>query len=111
MNPITDYACMLRSFIDGIITFLFLVTSLKADVEVSFELHNLEEAEFMDPNWTDPQLLCSKKEASIRGKFGPFGLLVLASKDLTEQTAVYFRIFRSNDRYVVLMCSDQSRFT
>ena len=63
----------------------------------------------MDPSWVDPQLLCSKKTASFRGSVGPFGILVLASKDLAEQTAIFFRIFRSNDKYIVLMCSDQSR--
>lgn len=63
----------------------------------------------MDPSWTDPQLLCSQKDASSSGKFGPFGLLALASKDLTEQTAIFFRTFRGNGKYVVLMCSDQSR--
>ncbi|KAL5559447.1 hypothetical protein UlMin_035658 [Ulmus minor] len=87
------------------------ITASQADVEVSFDVSNLEEAELMDPSWVDPQLLCSEKDATIRGKIGPFGLLVLASEDLTEQTAVFFRIFRnrSTDKYVVLMCSDQSR--
>lgn len=89
--------------------FLFPVFLLKADVDVSFELLNLEDAEILDPSWTDPQLLCSQKKASVRGKLGPFGLLAFATKDLTEQTAIYFRIFRSNHKYIVLMCSDQSR--
>ncbi|XVF89077.1 hypothetical protein PTKIN_Ptkin19aG0101800 [Pterospermum kingtungense] len=85
------------------------ITASQADVEVSFDLSNLEEAELMDPSWVDPQLLCSQKTASYRGSVGPFGILVLASKDMTEQTAIFFRIFRSNDKYVVLMCSDQTR--
>ena len=78
-------------------------------MEVSFDMLGLEKAELMDPSWVDPQSLCSQKNASVRGKVGPFGLLVLASKDLTEQTAIFFRIFKSNKKYVVLMCSDQSR--
>ena len=82
---------------------------IKADVEVSFDLPNLNEAESIDPSWVDPQLLCSQKEASVKGTLGPFGLLVLASKDLSEQTAVFFRIFKRNDNYAVLMCSDQTR--
>ncbi|XP_062159602.1 beta-fructofuranosidase, insoluble isoenzyme CWINV1-like [Alnus glutinosa] len=85
------------------------ITASQADVEISFDLPNLDEAESIDPSWVDPQLLCSQKGASVRGTVGPFGLLVLASKDLTEQTAVFFRIFRRHDNYVVLMCSDQSR--
>lgn len=48
--------------------------------------------------------------ASVKGVLGPFGLLVLASEDLAERTAVFFRIFKSNGKYVVLMCSDQSRY-
>ncbi|KAG5524666.1 hypothetical protein RHGRI_031367 [Rhododendron griersonianum] len=63
----------------------------------------------MEQNLVDPQLLCSQNQASVEGLLGPFGLLVLASKDLTEQTAIFFRIFRSHSKYVVLMCSDQSR--
>ncbi|KAL9400068.1 hypothetical protein Peur_009029 [Populus x canadensis] len=85
------------------------ITASQADVDVSFELLNLEDAEILDPSWTDPQLLCSQKKASVRGKLGPFGLLAFATKDLKEQTAIYFRIFRSNHKYIVLMCSDQSR--
>lgn len=79
------------------------------DVEVSFELSKLDEAKFVDPSWVDPQILCSNKNSLVSGKFGPFGLLALASKDLTEQTAVFFRIFRGKNRFIVLMCSDQSR--
>ncbi|OVA08166.1 Glycoside hydrolase [Macleaya cordata] len=85
------------------------VTASQADVEVSFELKKLEKAEIMDPSWVNPQLLCSKKGASVKGSFGPFGLLVLASKNLEEQTAIFFRVFKAHNRYVVLMCSDQSR--
>ncbi|EXB66852.1 Beta-fructofuranosidase, insoluble isoenzyme CWINV1 [Morus notabilis] len=85
------------------------VTASQADVEVTFDVGGLEKAELFDPSWVDPQLLCDQKNASVRGKIGPFGLLVLASKELTEQTAIFFRIFESSDKYVVLMCSDQSR--
>ncbi|GLT97259.1 hypothetical protein SLE2022_148320 [Rubroshorea leprosula] len=86
------------------------ITASQADVEVLFNLPSLKEAELMDPSWVDPQLLCSQNAASVRGKVGPFGLLVLASKELQEKTAVFFRIFRSiHDKCVVLMCSDQSR--
>nr|KJB65543.1 hypothetical protein B456_010G099400 [Gossypium raimondii] len=85
------------------------ITASQADVEVSFSLSSFKEAELMDPSWVDPKLLCSQKTASVRSNVGPFGILVLASKDLTEQTAIFFRVFRSKDNYVVLMCSDQSR--
>ncbi|XAR49931.1 Beta-fructofuranosidase [Bertholletia excelsa] len=88
------------------------ITAAQADVEVSFEVLGLEEAEVLDPSWTDPQVLCGQKGASVKGGLGPFGLQVLASKDLEEYTAVFFRIFkkvRQSNKYVVLMCSDQSR--
>ena len=64
----------------------------------------------IDGGLLDPQMLCRQKNASVEGVFGPFGLLVLASDDLTEQTAVFFRVFRQNEKHVVLMCSDQSRY-
>ena len=80
-------------------------------MEVSFDFPHLNEAEVLDPSWIDPQLLCSQKNASVKGGIGPFGLLVLASKDLTEQTAIFFRIFAThNEKYIVLMCTDQSRY-
>ncbi|XP_013465888.2 beta-fructofuranosidase, insoluble isoenzyme CWINV3 isoform X3 [Medicago truncatula] len=82
----------------------------QVDVEVLFELPELESGDWLeDPSEVDPQLLCSKQHASRSGKIGPFGLLALASKDLTEETAVSFQIFRASNRYLCLMCSDQSR--
>ncbi|XP_030457714.2 beta-fructofuranosidase, insoluble isoenzyme CWINV1-like [Syzygium oleosum] len=85
------------------------ITAAQADVEVSFEVKELEKAEVLDPTWTNPQMLCSQKGASVKGSLGPFGLLVMASKGLQEYTAVFFRIFKGQNKYVVLMCSDQSR--
>ncbi|KAK8618751.1 hypothetical protein V6N13_132732 [Hibiscus sabdariffa] len=85
------------------------ITAAQADVDVSFEIADLEKAEVLKPSWTNPQLLCSQKGASVKGRLGPFGLLVLASDGLKENTAVFFRIFKSHNKYVVLMCSDQSR--
>ncbi|XP_074311138.1 beta-fructofuranosidase, insoluble isoenzyme CWINV3-like isoform X1 [Silene latifolia] len=86
------------------------ITASQADVEVSFEVPDLEEAELMEPSWVDPQLLCAEKSEVVEGKVGPFGLLVLASQNLTEQTAIFFRVFKNDSsRYVVLMCTDLSR--
>lgn len=89
------------------------IEASQADVEVEFEvsLSDLEGAEPFDPTWlTDPQqLICNEKGASVQGGVGPFGLLVLASEDREEHTAVYFRVFKDHDRYKVLMCSDQTR--
>ncbi|XP_027941463.1 beta-fructofuranosidase, insoluble isoenzyme CWINV1-like [Vigna unguiculata] len=85
------------------------ITASQADVEVLFEVPELEKAEFLDPNGVDPQLLCSQEYAARSGTIGPFGLLALASKDLKEHTAIFFRIYRTPNTYVCLMCSDQSR--
>lgn len=71
----------------------------------------MEKAETFDRNWLmDPQKLCGEKDASFRGGIGPFGLLVLASRDREELTAVFFRVFKDESRYRVLMCSDQRRY-
>ncbi|CAN6449631.1 unnamed protein product [Victoria cruziana] len=89
-----------------------LADASQADVEVTFGLRGLEEAEVLDQNLVDPQLICSEKGASVKGGVGPFGLLVLASKDLQERTAVFFSVFKGQDgKRVVVMCSDQSRST
>ncbi|KAF8369650.1 hypothetical protein HHK36_014311 [Tetracentron sinense] len=85
------------------------ITASQADVEVSFELSELGKAEALNSSGVNPQVLCSQKGASVKGGLGPFGLLVLASKGLEEQTAIFFRIFKDQNRYVVLMCSDQSK--
>ena len=76
---------------------------------ISFKASDLEKAEVLDPSLTNPQVLCKQKSASVKGSLGPFGLLVLASKGLQEFTAVFYRIFKGQNKYVVLMCSDQSR--
>uniref|UniRef100_A0A0C9RSZ1 TSA: Wollemia nobilis Ref_Wollemi_Transcript_14316_2269 transcribed RNA sequence n=1 Tax=Wollemia nobilis TaxID=56998 RepID=A0A0C9RSZ1_9CONI len=55
------------------------------------------------------QQLCSQKGAASKTVVGPFGLLVLASKNLDEQTAVFFRVGIHQKQFKLLMCSDQSR--
>lgn len=75
-----------------------------------FEVPELENVESLDAKRVDPQLLCSEESASKSGKLGPFGLSALASEDQREQTAVFFRIYKSSNKYIGLMCSDQSRF-
>ncbi|XP_024015490.1 beta-fructofuranosidase, insoluble isoenzyme CWINV5 isoform X1 [Eutrema salsugineum] len=87
------------------------VTASQADVEVFFKVTGLEEADVIEPGWTDPQLICSQNKTASSG-LGPFGLMVLASKNLEEYTSVYLRIFKARQNskdHVVVMCSDQSR--
>ncbi|XP_030490501.2 beta-fructofuranosidase, insoluble isoenzyme CWINV1 [Cannabis sativa] len=90
------------------------ITASQVDIEVSFEIEvsELEEAELINPSWINPQLLCNEKNSSVKGIFGPFGLKVLASNDLSEQTSIFFHIFKTNEtekKFKILMCSDQSR--
>ncbi|KAK2405909.1 beta-fructofuranosidase, cell wall isozyme [Trifolium repens] len=87
------------------------VTAAQADVEISFEVSELEKAQELDLSWKmDPQHLCNENGTKMNGVgLGPFGLLVLASKDMQEYTRIFFKVFRANKKHVVLMCSDQSR--
>lgn len=87
------------------------ITSSQADVEISFKVPDLSYVEELDQTWTNPQILCSQKGTSIEGRLGPLGLLTLASTGLEEYTAIFFRIFKGPNKYVVLMCSDPSRST
>ncbi|KAH7863105.1 hypothetical protein Vadar_013388 [Vaccinium darrowii] len=66
-------------------------------------------AEVILQQLVDLQLLCSKNQVYVKGLVRPFGLVVLASEDFIKQTAIFFCIFISHSKYVVLMCSDQSR--
>ncbi|KAM3345881.1 hypothetical protein ACQJBY_020420 [Aegilops geniculata] len=85
--------------------------SVQSDVEAAFTIRNLDKAEKFDPAWrTDAQGLCKKFNSHVKGGVGPFGLWLLASDDLEERTAVFFRVFKTNDtNYVVLMCNDPTR--
>ncbi|MCL7026950.1 hypothetical protein MKW94_021401 [Papaver nudicaule] len=85
------------------------ITAAQADVEVTFRIPSLENAEILDPSWVDAKKLCGEKGATVNGVIGPFGLFTLASKDLEEYTAVFFRVFRAQDKYVVHMGSGGSR--
>ncbi|XP_062223170.1 beta-fructofuranosidase, insoluble isoenzyme 1 [Phragmites australis] len=92
----------------------FEVTGLgtyQADVEVSFEVSSLEKAEPFDPAYdNDAQKLCGVKGADVKGGVGPFGLWVLASADLQEKTAVFFRVFKDGyGKPKVLMCTDPTK--
>ncbi|KAE8667122.1 Glycosyl hydrolases family 32 protein isoform 2 [Hibiscus syriacus] len=69
------------------------ITAAHADVDVSFEIANLDKAEVLKPS--RPQLLCSQKGVLVKGRLGPFGLLVLASDDLKENTAIDHSVVES----------------
>ncbi|KAH9297999.1 hypothetical protein KI387_029681, partial [Taxus chinensis] len=90
------------------------ITGLKAaqvDVEVSFTFPSLncEKEELEMDAKLSAQQLCSERGATSKSAGGPFGLLLLASKDLAEYTAVFFRIGLHQNEMKLLMCSDQTR--
>ncbi|KAI3472089.1 hypothetical protein Pfo_029377 [Paulownia fortunei] len=89
------------------------ITAAQADVDVNFSFDSLDKVEPFDPSWDryDAQKLCSQKGSTVQGGLGPFGLLTLASANLEEYTPVFFRVFKAQDKHVVLMCSDASRST
>ncbi|XP_060177034.1 beta-fructofuranosidase, insoluble isoenzyme 1-like [Lycium barbarum] len=89
------------------------ITAAQADVEVVFSFASLDKAEPFDHSWADlyAQDVCAIKSSTVKGGLGPFGLLTLASEKLEEYTPVFFRVFKAQDKYKVLMCSDASRST
>jgi hypothetical protein len=79
-------------------------------VEVDFELASIDNAEPFDPSWLlDVEKHCREADASVHGGIGPFGLVVLASDNMDEHTAVHFRVYKSQESYMILMCSDLRR--
>uniref|UniRef100_A0A453GUQ2 fructan beta-(2,1)-fructosidase n=1 Tax=Aegilops tauschii subsp. strangulata TaxID=200361 RepID=A0A453GUQ2_AEGTS len=79
----------------------------EADVEIDFELTSIDKADPFDPSWLlDVEKHCREAGASVNGGIGPFGLVVLASDNMEEHTAVHFRVYKSEQKYMILMCSD-----
>ncbi|XP_020205963.2 beta-fructofuranosidase, insoluble isoenzyme 1 [Cajanus cajan] len=82
------------------------ITAAQADVEVTFSFSSLDKAEAYDPKWVNAQDLCARMGSNLQGGVGPFGLLTLASQNLEEFTPVFFRIFKGENKHVILLCSD-----
>lgn len=79
-------------------------------MEIEFELTAIDSADPFDPSWLlDTEKHCREADASVRGTMGPFGLVVLASDNMEEHTAVHFRVYKSEQKYMILMCSDLRR--
>jgi hypothetical protein len=100
---------VLSDSVDKFLVITFLIKLFKADVEVFFELPDLQSAECLEASEVDPQELSKEQYASRKGMIGPFGLQALASKDQAERTTISFRIYRVGDEYKCLMISDQTR--
>ncbi|KAI5001616.1 hypothetical protein ZWY2020_026266 [Hordeum vulgare] len=82
----------------------------EAEVEIDCELTYIDKADPFDPSWLlDVEKHCREAGASVSGSIGPFGLVVLASDNMEEHTAVHFRVYKSEQKYMILMCSDLRR--
>ncbi|CAB87665.1 Beta-fructofuranosidase, insoluble isoenzyme CWINV6 [Arabidopsis thaliana] len=85
------------------------ITAAQADVEVTFNLPFLENnPEILDADQVDDATLFDR-DSSVGCVYGPFGLLALASSDLSEQTAIFFKVIRRGNGYAVVMCSSEKR--
>uniref|UniRef100_A0A1J3CC22 Beta-fructofuranosidase, insoluble isoenzyme CWINV6 n=1 Tax=Noccaea caerulescens TaxID=107243 RepID=A0A1J3CC22_NOCCA len=85
------------------------ITASQADVEVSFDLPIWEDnPQILDSDQVDDAVLFDR-DSMVRCVYGPFGLLALASSDLTEQTAIFFKIIRRGNGYSVIMGSDEKK--
>lgn len=84
----------------------------QADVDVTFSFDSLDKAEAFDQRWDryDADNICGHKGSIVEGGLGPFGLITIASQNLEEYTPVFFRVFKDQDKHLVLMCSDASRY-
>nr|AAB71136.1 acid invertase [Asparagus officinalis] len=80
------------------------------DIEAEFKI-NEESLSAEAENGTGVMYNCSGGGgAAERGLLGPFGLLVLANSDLTEQTAAYFYVSRGVDGELQThFCQDEMR--
>ncbi|VVB14178.1 unnamed protein product [Arabis nemorensis] len=86
------------------------ISASQADIELAFHLPDLEnDLEVLDLDEADEASLIAGYSASVRGVYGPFGLLAVASNDLSEHTAIFFRVIRRENGYAVLMCGDESK--
>lgn len=79
------------------------------DVLAEFEV---DQSAFENTIEADATYNCStSRGAAERGLLGPFGILVLADKKLSEQTATYFYIAKNtNGELKTFFCQDELRF-
>lgn len=102
-----------REFIDteldaGSIVPLDVGRATQLDMEAEFVIETAALARTVE---ADVGYNCSTSGGAYgRGALGPFGLLVLAGQDLSEQTAVYFYVSRGMDGSLrTFVCSDELR--
>ncbi|KAM0915344.1 hypothetical protein ACQ4PT_010894 [Festuca glaucescens] len=62
----------------------------------------MDKADPFDPSWLlDTEKHYREADASASGGLGPFGLILLASDNLEEHTAVHFRIYKSQHKHMI----------
>ena len=82
----------------------------QVDVEIDFELTSIDIAVPFDPSWLlDVEKHCREAGASVHGGIRPLGLIVLTSDNMEEHTDVHFRVYKSQQNYMILMCTDLRR--
>ncbi|KAF9600830.1 hypothetical protein IFM89_013065 [Coptis chinensis] len=92
----------------GSIVLLNVGKASQLDITAEFEVDNKALEGVME---ADVGYNCSTSNgAAGRSTLGPFGLLVLANEERSEQTAVYFYIAKATDGDLkTFFCTDQSR--
>lgn len=94
----------------GSIVPLDVGSATQLDITAEFEISK-EAVETV--NGSSTNYICSKSGgAAQRGALGPFGLLVLADNDQSEQTPIYFYVAKGTDGNLkTYFCADHSRST
>nr|BCM94851.1 vacuolar invertase 1 [Eustoma grandiflorum] len=92
----------------GTVVSLELASASQLDIMAEFEISEDTLGRVIE---NDVDYMCSNNGgAARRGALGPFGLLVLADKNQTEQTPVYFYLAKGADGDIkTFFCTDQSR--
>lgn len=76
---------------------------------MTFDLPVLEgNPQVLDSDHVDDAVLFGR-DSSVGCVYGPFGLLALATSDLSEHTAIFFKIIRRGNGYSVVMGSDENK--
>lgn len=90
--------------------YIFSCICLQVDIVAEFEVDKeaMKRVASGVPNKT---YSCTNNGgATDRGALGPFGFSVLANKDLTEQTSIFFYIAKdSHGDFITFFCVDNSR--
>jgi len=86
-------------------------TTAASQLDIELVVEFPEDAAAIDAAEGNAVYNCSTSGgAAGRGVLGPFGLLVIAEKNLTEHTAVYFYVAKSADgKLQTFFCHDESR--